>query len=166
MLLYATPAELAAYIDPDAVAPAPPALATVLLRSASQLVLDAIAAARYAATAEGLPKDATLLAAVQNATMEQASAWSLHSIDPRKGAASAARRVASKSLTGVAVSYVKDDAADTAASELASGKSLTRPAWLILDNAGLISNRVRTGSGGVETFNVAQRYYDPLTGAL
>jgi hypothetical protein len=165
-MIYATPAELAAYLDPDAVTPVVPPLATVLLRSASQLVLDAIAGAVYRADVAGLPTDPGTLAAVKNATMEQASAWSLHGLDPRKGAAQASRRIASKSVTGVSVTYVADPAADGYLSDLAGGQSLTSAAYRFLLNAGLISNRARTGSGGVETFNVAQRYYDPLTGAL
>lgn len=165
-MIYATPAELAQFLDPDAAEPPVPPLATVLLRSASQLVLDAIAAATYRTDAEGKPTDADTLTAVKNATMEQASAWSLHGIDPRKGAVQVNRRIASKSVTGVSVSYVADPAADSYLSDLASGRALTSAAHLFLVNAGLISNRVRTGSGGVELFNVAQRYYDPLTGDL
>lgn len=143
-MIYATPAELARYLDPDATAPTVPPLATVLLRSASQLVLDYTAGATYRADAEGRPTDVIKLAGVKNATMEQASAWSLHGIDPRKGAAQVSRRVASKSVTGVSVSYVADPAADTFLSDLASGQALTAAAYLFLVNAGLISNRART----------------------
>lgn len=161
---YATAAELAAYMDPDNPTPATPPLATILLRSASALVLDATAAAVYVTDAEGMPTHLDTLAAFKAATMEQASAWSVHNIDPRRGPTGAARRVASKSLGGASVSYVTDPAADNYLSDLASGASLTLSAWRILRNAGLISNRVETGGGGHERFNVSQRTYDPVNG--
>lgn len=166
MIQYATPAELAAYLDPDAEVPAVPPLATVLLRTASQLVLDASAAARYRTDAEGLPTDAATLTTLKEATMEQASAWSLNGIDPRKGASQVSRRVQSKAVTGVSVTYVADPAADTYLSDLAAGDALTAAALTILSNGGMLSNRVNTGGGGTEYFNVQQRYYDPLTGDL
>ncbi len=164
MTTYATAAELAAYIDPDSTEPATPALATVLLRTASEMVRDYTAAAVYVTDAEGMPTHLDTLTAFKAATMEQASAWSLHGIDPRKGAAGVGRRVASKSLGGASVSYAADPAADTYLSDLASGAALTLSAWRILNNAGLISNRVETAPSGPERFNVAQRSYDPVTG--
>lgn len=165
MTPYADAAELAAYIDPDTEAPPVPPLATVLLRSAQHLVLDAIAAAVYSTDANEHATDVPTYDAIKTAIMEQASAWSLHGIDPRKGAVQAPRVVASKSLLGGSVSYVADPTRDGYLTDLASGQSLTQAAWTILRNAGLISNRVSTG-GGVETFNIAQRAYDPTTGVL
>lgn len=161
---YATAAELAAYMDPDSESPAIPPLATILLRSASELVLDATAAAVYVTDENGMPTHLDTLTAFKAATMEQASAWSVHGIDPRKGAGGAQRRVASKGLGGATVSYTADPAADTYLSDLASGAHLTLAAWRILNNAGLISNRVETGARGGERFNVAQRTYDPVAG--
>ena len=167
MTPYADAAELAAYMDPDSESPAVPPLATVLLRSAQQLVRDATAGAIYDTDANEHATDAAKHAALKTATMEQASAWSLHGIDPRKGAGQAPRQVASKSLLGGSVSYVADPTRDTYLSDLASGQHLTTAAWTILRNAGLISNRVRTGSshgsGGVI---VEQVPYDPVTGVL
>jgi len=164
MPVYATAAELATYMEPDA--PEPPAVprATVLLRAASELVLDATAAAVYVTDSDGMPTELHTLTAFKAATMEQASAWAAHGIDPRKGAAGVGRRVASKGLGGATVSYVADPAADTYLSDLASGAALVTSAWRILRNAGLISNRVETGAGGHERFNVAQRTYDPVAG--
>lgn len=162
---YATAAELATYMDPDNPNPQPPPLATVLLRMASELVRDATAGAIYVTDAQGMPTDLATLTAFKAATMEHAQTWSLHGIDPRKGAAGVVRRVASKSLGGASTSYVADPAADTFLSDLASGTSLTLAAWRILDNAGLISNRAQTGPSGHEIFNVAQRTYDPVTGS-
>lgn len=167
MTPYATPTELAHYMDPDAdPVPAPPALATVLLRSASQLVADAIAAKVYAVDSDGLPTVSAQLAAVKDATCEQAQAWSLNGIDPRKGPAQVARRVSSKSAIGISVSYVADPNSDSYLSDLARADSLTSAATTILDNAGMLSNRVGTGGNGTESWNRTQRYYDPLSGDL
>ncbi len=164
MTVYATAAELAAYMDPDSANPATPPLATVLLRAASALVDDETSGAIYTADENGMPTALPVLTAFKAATMEQASAWSIHGIDPRKGAGGVARRVSSKALGGAQVSYVADAAADTYLSDLASGAHLTDAAWRILHNAGLISTRVITGANGHERFNVSQRTYDPITG--
>lgn len=142
MTLYATPAELAHYLDPDASAPEVPPLATVLLRHASSLVAGATAAAVYRVDAEGLPADTKLREALRDATCEQAGQWSLHGLDPRKGATQLTRLVASKSLNGASVSYEANAAAQAALNALASGDELTAAAWAILDNAGLISSRI------------------------
>jgi len=167
MTPYADAADLAHYMDPDAETPAVPPLATVLLRSAQQLVLDATAGAVYSVDANEHATDVPTHDAIKDAIMEQASAWSLHGIDPRKGAGQAPRQVASKSLLGGSVSYVADPARDTYLSDLASGQQLTTAAWTILRNAGLISNRVTTGAGrGVGGVIVEQVPYDPVTGVL
>lgn len=160
---YATPEELAAYVHPDDDPPAAVPDATVLLRSASQLVTDAIAGAVYAVDDDGHPTLAANLTAVKDATMEQASAWSLNGIDPRLGEQQVARRIKSKSLgNGAASTTYEDGSSDLL--RLASGQYLTDAAWLILANAGLTSNRASTNGGAVERFNVEQRYFDPTTG--
>lgn len=147
--IYATPAQLAAYLDPDATEPPTPPLATVLLRSASALVRDATKTALYNVDrATGLPTDQGILSMLADATCEQAAAWSVNGIDPRKGAGQVQRRVASKALGGASVSYVADPAADTYLSALASGQSLVLSAWTMLRNAGLIPNVVITAPGG------------------
>lgn len=164
-MIYATPTELANYLDPDAAQPPVPPLATVLLRTASQLVADAISGAVYSTDPDGLPTDARQRAAVRDATLEQAAAWSTNDIDPRRGAAGLKPIVTTKSVQGVAVSYGQSAAIQDALVDLAAGTSLIPAAWAYLHNAGLISNRVRP-SWGVEQFSVAQRHYDPLTGDL
>lgn len=143
-MIYATPTELALYIDPDATNPTPPPLATVLLRTAAALVQRAIAAAVYTVDADELPTDPILRAAVKNATCEQASAWSINDIDPRKGAAGLKPIVTTKALDGVSVGYGQSAPIQQALVELAAGDSLTSAAWLYLSNAGLISNRAST----------------------
>jgi hypothetical protein len=146
--VYATPAELASWMDPDAAEPTVPPLATVLLRSASALVTRNLSAAYRTDQATGLPSDPEQAAAIKTATLQMAEAWSLHGIDPRKGAAQTPRRVASKSLNGASVSYVADGQADTALTALAAGDTLTDEAWYTLSEAGLIATTVGTVAGG------------------
>jgi hypothetical protein len=78
---YALPADLAEYTGT-----AGPANATVLLRSATNLVLDATNQAYYAVDpATGLPTDAQILAALKLATVIQAAAWAAIGYDPLTG---------------------------------------------------------------------------------
>lgn len=165
-IIYGTPEELAAWVDPDT-EPAPPvSKATVLLRAASQLVLWYTQAARYATGDDGKATNEDVADAMLSATLEQAATWHLNDIDPRMGAAQTKRRVASKSLNGASVSYVADPKADSWLSDLASGQALTLSAWQFLDNAGLLVTTVGTAPNIPEVFNIAQRAYDPLTGDL
>lgn len=164
MIQYATPAELAHHIDPDAPTPTPPPLATVLLRTASGLVRGATAGAVYSTDAEGVPTAPHIAAAFRDATCEQAAAWSLHGIDPRKGRASAQRTIASKSLLGGSVSYAADTRADQARSDLASGETLTDAAWQILRQAGLTTSSIQTAGYGVLVDTSETRAYDPTSG--
>lgn len=144
-MTYATPQQLAAYMNPDAVSPQPPQNATVLLRTASGLVADAIVGGIYATDGEGNATDPVIASAIRDATCEQAQAWSLNGIDPRQGTTQTARRVASKSLAGASVSYEAGSGGADYLDALASGTELTEGAWAILRRAGLISNRVVTG---------------------
>lgn len=147
----------------DGVAPIPP-LATVLLRYAQALVLDAIAAAIYAVDVNEHATDPDTYTAIKTAILEQAQAWSLAGIDPRKGAGQVGRQVASKSLLGGSVSYVTDPTRDSYLSDLASGAHLTLSAWRILRNAGLIVSTVVSGYGPDPI--VTGTPYDPTTGIL
>lgn len=79
--MYAMPADLAEYTGSAA-----PANATVLLRSATALVLDATNQAYYAVDlTTGLPTDAQILAALKQATLIQAAAWAAIGYDPLTG---------------------------------------------------------------------------------
>jgi hypothetical protein len=144
MIEYATKSDLARWLDPDSPDPVEPPLASVLVRSASALVGDVIAAAVYATSPDGTPSDARLRTAVREATCEQAAAWSLHNIDPRKGATSGPKRVASKSMGGTSITYATDAGADAALSALVSGRVLVSSARLILEQAGLTSSAITT----------------------
>lgn len=164
MIQYGTPDELAAWVDPDTTPPEPVKNATVLLRFASQVVLDATASATYRTDADGKATAPDVLKALTEATLEQASVLSANGIDPRKGVAAASRKVASKSLDGASVSYLADAKLDGYVTALAAG-GIARSAWLILRNAGLISAKVQTRDLG-DIPNVEAYPYDPITGRI
>lgn len=160
--IYATPDELAVYItgDPGAEAGADAATYTVRIRQASRLVQHAIQSAVYA-TENDLPTDVGKRDAVREATMEHASAWLAANIDPAAGAGQLARGVQSKSLSGpggtASVTYTAD-AGETHRLLLAEGQELTPAAWLILENAGLVSNRVSVIGEGRDVYLVGTEY--------
>lgn len=167
---YATSADLARFLDPDAADPPVPPKAGVLVREASQVVSDALRLVRYAVDAEGLPSSVRQREAVRDATCAQAAAWLAAGIDPLQvgGAQDAlgGRRVSSKSAGGLSVSYVASPAADAARDALVAGE-LVPSAWRYLTAAGLvrgtavdIGTYVGVGTGYVEAI------YDPLTGEL
>lgn len=166
MTLYATPEQLAHYMDPDAdPVPAPPANATVLLRTASRLVDEATVGAVYGTDSLGVATSASVRLALAEAAMEQASAWVFANVDPRKGVEQLPRQVASKSANGVSVSYVAYAAADDERRAFASGTKLTFSAWTILEAAGLTRPTITSSRAGHRLPVLAQGY-DPLTGAL
>lgn len=161
---YATPLDLARYLDPDSADPEVPAKATVLLREASARVRRATAAAHYYTDSDGMPTDEAVQDAMRDAACEQATPWALWNLDPRKGAAQVPRRISSKSLGGASVSYTADAAADAALGVLASAEGISPQAFEILDQAGLISNQVSTTGGyGRDTYLDA-RPFDPTSG--
>lgn len=165
MIVYGTPADLGAWMG----LAEPPALADVLLRTATQLVLDATSGAVYATDPAGLATDTGTASALLEATLTQAEAWSLAGIDPRQGRAQRGRVVASKSLGAKSVTYQADAAADAEASDLASGQVLVAAAVTILRNAGLITAHVGTGSWdghGRGIVHVDAYPFDPVTGDL
>lgn len=166
MTLYATPAQLARYMHPDAdPTPAPPENATVLLRTASRLVDEATVGAVYSVDAFGVPTQPAVQLALAEAAMEQASAWAFANVDPRKGVEQLPRQVASKSANGLSVSYVAYAAADDERRAFASGTKLTFAAWTILEAAGL-TRAVITSARAARRLPVAVQSYDPLTGVL
>lgn len=165
-MIFATKEQLAAYIEPDVQNPPVPDKAVVRLRAASGLVSDHIAGAIYATDTEGLPTDPVKLAAVRDATLEHAQALVLNNIDPRIGSAGLKPIVTTKALGGASVSYGQSAPVQQAVVALAEGRELVPSALAILQRAGLISNRAGRPGGGVEYFNIQQRYYDPLTGDL
>lgn len=147
MIVYGTPQQLAEWVDPDTTPPEAVPRATVLLRSASQTVLDYTAGAVYATDPDGKAKDPAVLKCLTEATLEQAAALHINGIDPRKGAGGIKRRVSSKKLDSATLTYLADARADSFATDLASG-ALVRTAWLALRSCGLITSQVQTRDYG------------------
>lgn len=166
-VIYATKEQLADWMDPDADPPAIPPLATVLLRSASALVRSAASGAVYTVGADGFATDARVRTALREATCEQAQAWSIHGIDPRKGAAAGqdAKVVGAKSAMGLSVTYVADAAAAADLAALRAGDTLVGSAWRILEQAGLVTNTI-DGTGASYARPVSVTPFDPITGTL
>ena len=132
MLIYATTAELTAWLGTAA-----PANATTLLRSASILVHRATMTAIYDVNvATSLPVDAALVAAFSDATCSQVGTWIALALDPAKGAAGAAKVVSAKSIGSGSITYAVTAAAAAMAN---AATDLSQEAWLILAQAGLAS---------------------------
>lgn len=136
MLIYATTAELADYTGKPA-----PADGVQLLRFASMLVRRSTSQAIYATDPDGFPTDTAMLDAFRDATCAQANAWSVNNIDPAAGGAGVTGTVVKKSLGSASVDYSTDAGASSERTRLASG-GLAFEAYLILQNAGLISASV------------------------
>lgn len=165
MTTYATPEDLARWIDPDATAPEPPANATLLLREATNTVLDVLGGSVYATDRlTGLPTDAATLVAIQSAVLQQAADLASNGIDPRKADGGLRPEVASKSLAGMSVSYVQNGSAAATRAALAGGQ-VSSGAWGYLDRAGLLTSRVSTLPVLADTY-VADRPIDPDTGRV
>lgn len=160
---YATPAELAAWIDPDTETPPAVPNATILLRSATGTVLDAIDGAVFDST-DGVPTDATTATAIKSAVLQQAADLSTNGIDPRKADGGVKAEVASKSLGGMSVSYVANTAAAATRGALAAGQ-ISPAAWGYLQRAGLITTRVDTAPYASDVYQ-SDTPIDPLSGRL
>lgn len=117
-----------------------------MLARASADVRRATRSALYEVDVESQPIDVALRDALRDATLWQTAALIEAKITPGTNAASYAKgEISSKSLGGASVSYAIDSAAVAARSALASG-SLCGTSLQILDEAGLISNRVLSAS--------------------
>ena len=140
MPTYATVAEWETYLGDDV-----PANAEMLLSRASNLIVYATRSAIYKVDEDSLPQDLTLLAALNEATMAQATAWYLNGIDPRLGVGNASSAsVASKSLGGASVTYSMSQPSVDAVVGLSSGNTLDLEAHRILMDAGLLSTNVQS----------------------
>lgn len=140
MPIYATVEELETYLGDTA-----PVNAEMLIKRASRLVATATRGAIYTVDDNDLPVDLTLLAALNEATLAQTTAWYLNDIDPRKGVGGANDvAIASKSLGGASVSYQNSQSATDAKVALASGQTLDLEAHRILLEAGLLTTKVQS----------------------
>lgn len=134
-MIYATKADLAAWLNPDAPGD-PPANATLLLRTASMAVTEATETAFYAADTNGLPTDAKTLQAFKDATCIQAAALLSFDVDPLAGGTLEAGGVeTSVALLSARVTYADAAAAVEAQQQLLGG--LTLDAQRVLRQAGI-----------------------------
>lgn len=136
MKIYATPGELAAWLDPEP----SPANAAGLLRSASGLIRSETKTAIYTTDAEGYPTDTSTREAFRVATMAQVKFWSDSSINPALGAAGVQPLAASKSIGGASIAY--SVYAATAEARANSAGALGPDAFYILEDAGLLGGDV------------------------
>jgi len=106
-----------------------------MLAFASRLVSHATMSAIYDADTDGMPTDADLKEALQEATCSQVATWSALTVDPAAGAADGGTTVASKSFGGASIQY--SVYASTAQARAKAATSLSQDARLILTEAGL-----------------------------
>ncbi len=100
--MLAQPSDLAAYTGADA----PPANASILLRSASTLVLDATSQAYYTVDpTTGLATDSQIATALLTATCIQAAAWAAIGYDPTTGGVQTASVVQSSKAGGASDTF-------------------------------------------------------------
>jgi hypothetical protein len=142
MLIYATPADLAA--PPWSLSPLPTDVDARLL-SASLLVARATRSAVYDVDETGAPTDPTIITALRDATCSQVVTWAALGIDPRAAGADAATssgRVATTRTLGPAtLAYAGTEAAT--ARRAATATTITLEAHGILDAAGLLPGTIR-----------------------
>lgn len=124
MPTYATAADLAALLGTAA-----PANADRLLDRASRVIGQATVTATYAAGTDGLPTDADVLAAMRDATCEQAAWWIASGEDEGMGTAAA--------YSSVSIGSVSLTRAQSGGSA-ASGAALAPQAYAVLSLAGLV----------------------------
>ena len=144
LMNYATLEDFETYIGTTA-----PANAETLLKRASTLVAYATRSAIYTVDENDLPVDAKLLAAMNEATCAQASAWYVTGIDPVAGRAGYQPIVTQKSLGSASVQMSTYASDAEARSDLQSGEVLVAEAFRILELAGLISTKVQSAYGRV-----------------
>lgn len=136
MLVYATSAEVAAYLG----VPAPDNV-VALIRKASSMVRDITRVALYDTLPSGLPEDDDKRIAMSEAVCAQIEAWQASGINPVGGAAGRDVAIASQSADGGSVTYGNLVTAEEV--EKASNR-LCGMAVQILRDAGLVSTRPLT----------------------
>lgn len=136
MLIYATPGDLSTWMSPATL----PDNADALLRSASMLVQDATINQYYDVDGTGLPTDATVLQAFNDATCAQALAWTTLGVDPTAGGVAQSKVAAAKSIGTAHITYADSGAAAQARAD--SLGALVPDAARILHLAGLLSSHV------------------------
>jgi hypothetical protein len=132
MLVYATSADYAAWTGTSA-----PAGLTSKLRSASLAVREATELDFFATDTTGLPTDAAILQAFNDATCCQAAALVALALDPNAGGAVTPSVKESKSIGTARITYAQADAANAAAAKAQAATGLVPDALRILRDAGL-----------------------------
>lgn len=143
-LTYATTADLSA--EPWSIDPLP-SNTGLLLAQASRLVRRATMLARYVVDETGAPRDATVGAALRDATCAQVSGWLASGVNPSTGRDQPSGAVVqSKKLGSAAVVYDTSAAASVTAmsARARAATELSQDAYLILADAGLTSVRPGT----------------------
>lgn len=132
--MLATSDDLATWTGTDA-----PANSTVLLRSATSLVLDATEDAYYATESDtGLPTDTRILDALRDATCIQAAAWDAIKYNPLAGGVVTALIKGAKKIGSA--SFTVEGAQQAAASQADAGAQLVPEAMRLLQQNNLVGN--------------------------
>lgn len=134
-LVYATQADYTAWTGATA-----PANIAPLLRTASMAVHEATLTAYYAVDGTGMPTDATVLQAFNDATCAQASALATAGIDPLAGGVMKASTASQKAVGSARIDYA--DASAAAASRAALLDGLCDEAQRILQQARVMTTAV------------------------
>lgn len=142
-ILYATTADLAAWITPETV----PDNGAALIRSASLLITEETQTAYYAAsTSTGLPTDTAVIAAFKDATCAQCAVWINLGVDPNLAGYDAKSPVKGSKILGGEVSY--DTSGSSSATAFAAKQRLITElcpeSQRILRQANLLGTRVWT----------------------
>lgn len=136
-LIYATSANYLAWPGVSSLAPANIA---ALLQSASLAVREATEGAFYQTDTTGMPTDATILQAFQDATCCQVAALVAIGYDPTTGGTVTATVKQTKSLGSAHLQYATTDAQAAAEAKKRVIEGLSLDAQRILRNAGLLKN--------------------------
>ncbi len=130
MLIYATPADLSTWTGADA-----PVNVVGLLRTASLAVREGTELCFYDTDSSGMPTDAALLQAFNDATCCQAAYLSAEAVDPNRGGVIDTGIETSVGIGSARITYA--DAQATVAAKQAALGGLCPDAARILRNAGL-----------------------------
>lgn len=135
--MLAEPADLATWMAADA-----PANATVLLREASRMVLDATSTGYYETDDTGMATDAQTAAALNQATCIQAAAWNAIGYDPLAGGVQVSAVKSQKAIGSARIQYA--DAAQAAQARADAITGLVPAAVQVLELNNLLTPRVWT----------------------
>jgi hypothetical protein len=155
---YANQASLVAYLGSDVPAPTVSALN---FRLATLLVRKATRRARYRTTSTGNPAHPEVASAMSSAVCAQVLAWDKAGVDPSVGSAGIKGNVSSYSMGGLSRSYTVSAATDDSRAQLADGRTLSRLAYLELDEAGLIRGTVSASGRAPVQHVVDDDFNDP-----